>query len=1213
MIKNGVSKNIGLNDPKNKSNSIKNIAVKKELIKNYSFKNKKSKKSSTFKEKNFNFFNFNSETTTAFYNSNSKLNKNFSKTRINENEQKRKSLLYDSIKKIEFQENKAKKNLIIKKTLNNNNNNQLMSLLFKNKNDSENNYINTNPSNSNSNKEYSNKNNKNNKNSNTEMKNKIFINKKFMEKSCPKLNMNSNNIKCIPEIINKDFNEIIEENYDNINNYNENKKKINIINSIRGKNNLMQILSPKNAKTKSQTSNLNNNKNNNKGFELRKIKTINNNKNNDNAKKDFTVNNVLEKRRPRRFESEIESKLIDSTNLFPTSKNKSSYINYEQKKLFNYSGINFIQNNNNNNNRNVNKNVNSAKYNNNFIQKSNRDSKSVTVNKNNFKNHLNKINKIVNINEPYLTNLFKMFDDFEQSRKNSITKKNNIDTKKKYSKNTKEKKKENEIDDNKIMENISQNTLTMYTIYLLNKNYKNYENKKIGIKKIQIFDCNNEEISIICYNTNADFDNGKLFNLIMTKDNYIYNKNNVSDEVSLITKINKNIHINFYLNKVKSNLVKYIKIFNYNNIEEKIYPVKDIELFKGNIKLFKGILTTDITEIQISNNKNNTNKQERNFSSSKSRTQKNINSNKNKKGSGLSDKFHTARNNMLFNYIQNENCNSLEKVNVNNKENANKNKIINSINSNINRNTINIHINNNGDSISNIEVLNNFKNMPNSNNGKQKLFNENNKFYYYSLGIPNSNSDKNINDNLGSKEIEEEMNNILKTSINTKSNMTLDKVQYNKDYTSTDFNNIEENYSNEEISFNNANTNISTNTNININVNLNSKNNNYIEFNRIKLVLISNYGHKKYVGLTGIEFYNLRGEQIHIETAQTIGALPKDLHTLYDDDNEERIFENVFNGFNNTNEKDYMWVTKLKKNEPKTFMELCFKDKLKISKIKIYNYNEKNNLGICAKHIQIFLDDHYYDTIFLNQGTGEVAFDYILSDKNKLNDDEDDNKPLDFGQDIIFPLKKLNLEENNKIKPEIKYASFLYEQNYETPFMPCGSCIKFQFVNNFYKGQSKSNYSNLKYDDIGLDSIEIYNEKNFNITDRKYNKYKLISNCEIIKENKNKIILNGAQNDENCDNCLFYLYEEEVKISYIKFYPLTKNLLPMLNSVDEVKILCDNKIIFEGNLYNEQPTIVLFTCDMKITKNINEKFLTKKYIRQCVEERKDDYISLILN
>ena len=1202
MIKNELSKKIGVNDPKIKQNSNKKIKLKKELIKNYSFKNKKSKQSSTFKEKDFNFFNFNSETTTAFFNSNSKLNKNFSKTKINENDQKRKSLLYDSTKKIEFQGNKLGKNLIDNKNINNNN--QLMSLLFKNKNVSENNYINTNPSNSNNNNEQTNK---NNKNSNTEMKQKAFVNKKLMDKSCPKFNMNSNNIKYIHETINKNNNKIIEENCGNDNGNFGNKKEIDMINSIRVNNNLMHILSPKNSKTKSQTNNLYNN-NNNKGFALRKIKTINNSKNNGNVKKDFKNNVIFEKRRLRKIESEVENNFFDFTNLFSTSKNKSSYINYEPKSLFNNSYNNFIKT--NNNNKNINKNVTSAKYNNNYIQKSNRDSKSVSVNKNNFKNNLNKINKIIDINEPYLTNLFKMFDDFEQTRKNSITKKNNIDIKKKYIKNIKEKKKENEIDEKKIMENISQNTLTMYTIYFLSKNYHNYENKKIGIKKIQVFDYNNEEIPIICYNTNADFDNGKLFNSTITKDNFIYNKYSISEEVSLITNINKNVHINFYLNNIKSNLIKYIKIFNFYNIEENIYPVKHIEIFKGKTELFKGILTTDITEIQISNN--DSNKHERYFSTSKPKAQKNNNSNKNQIENSLADKYYTARNNMLFNYMENENDNTLKKENVMNKESENKNKIINSINSNINKNTINIHINNNVDNISNFELLKNLKNAPNNNNEKQKLFNEDNNFYYYSLGIPNINNDNNINNinkNIDNNEIQEE-NKILITSINKQRNMTLDKIQNHKNYTQTDFNNIEENYSNEEISFNNANTNITTN--MNIITNSNFKNNNYIEFNKIKLVLISNYGHKKYVGLTGIEFYNLRGEQIHIETAQAIGALPKDLHTIYEDDNEVRIFENVFNIFNNTNEKENMWVTKLNKNKPNTFLELYFKDRLKISKIKIYNYNEKNNLEICAKHIQIFLDDRYFDTIFLFQGTGEIAFDYILSDENKLIDDED-NKPHDFGQDITFPIKNLKSDEKNENKTEIKYASFLYEQNYETPFMPCGTCIKFQFLSNFYKGESKSNYSDLKYCDIGIDSIEIYNDKNFNIADRKYNKYKLISNCEIFKENKNKIILNGAQNEENCDNCLFYLYEEVVKISCIKFYPLTKNLLSVLNSVNEVKISCDNKIIFEGNLYYEQPTVVLFTCDMKITKNINEKYLTKKYIRQCVEERKDDYISLILN
>ena len=100
------------------------------------------------------------------------------------------------------------------------------------------------------------------------------------------------------------------------------------------------------------------------------------------------------------------------------------------------------------------------------------------------------------------------------------------------------------------------------------------------------------------------------------------------------------------------------------------------------------------------------------------------------------------------------------------------------------------------------------------------------------------------------------------------------------------------------------------------------------------------------MGLTGIEFYNIRGELINVEKAISIGTFPKDLRTIYDDENDNRIFENVFNNTNDIDDPEDMWVTILKKTGPKTFIELYFKDKIKILKIKFYNYNEKNNLHI---------------------------------------------------------------------------------------------------------------------------------------------------------------------------------------------------------------------------------------------------------------------------
>ena len=71
---------------------------------------------------------------------------------------------------------------------------------------------------------------------------------------------------------------------------------------------------------------------------------------------------------------------------------------------------------------------------------------------------------------------------------------------------------------------------------------------------------------------------------------------------------------------------------------------------------------------------------------------------------------------------------------------------------------------------------------------------------------------------------------------------------------------------------------------------------------------------------------------------------------------------------------------------------------------------------------------------------------------------------------------------------------------------------------------------------------------------------------------------------------------------------------PKFNTVKEIKIYCEAKIIFEGDLYLEHPTVALFTCDTKIKKNIDDKFLTQKtLIRDTIEIKNDQYFSLILN
>ena len=1077
----------------------------------------------------------------------------------------------------------------------------------------------------------------------------------------------------------------------NLNNNNNNKKIGNLQNIIMKNddndiNRKVRINTQVNNSSKNNLIVKNNNINNinggakiiNKSMGLRKIRTIND-KNEKNDKKDLTVNNLaLKKRRPRYFDSENKSNIIDSTNILGNNiKNKNNYLNVIRKAFNNKNKnyyINFMTNKNNNNNDFTSQiNNNKLGKNNTFVQKSERDSKSFNVVRNRSNTYLNKDNnikkKLINTNDPYMNNLVKMVNNKDSNRHYSVNQKNNI-TNTNFNENNPIDNKQNktnniinnnynvnnEIDEKKIKENISNNSLNTYSIFISNKYYKNQS--KIGLKKIRIFDINDNEIPIMFYQTNSDFDNGRLFNTMMTNINLLSKSNNMRDDIinnniPFITEIKKDIYIYFHINNNISNNIKYIQIINYNNKNNtKISSVKNIEIYKSQNLIYKGVLNNDINIIPFSNfnngyhynnlNYSNNIYQERPFSTSKIRTQNNTNNNKmiqydlnnnGKNNKNQIDVYHTARNNLFTRFTENiENANYNEEE-YNNIKLFNKTDGMNINESSIKKNnnesnTINIHINNNTNNITNLEFF----------EKNEKIEKENGS---YAFIIQNSSENKQYNEKENNIDNNENINgnnnnfvnndNILMTSVNKKSDMTFDKTNSENAYNETDIyeggpltNSIMDNQKISDINSFENNQNL-TYKNTSLYNTVFNRNNNYISFNKIKFIITSNYGHKKYVGLTGIKFYNIRGDLINVETADSIGALPKDLRTIFDDEYDNRIFENVFNEEYNTDDVDNMWVTKLKRSEPKSFIELVFKERMKISKIKFYNYNEKNNLHIGAKTIELYLDDNYYGTIYLRPGIGERACACIKTNKkdNDINNENNDNdnddesdyyKGEDFGQIISFPIK--NVEENKKEKFDIKYASFLYdEQCYETPFMPCGYYIKFEFLSNYYKGKPQKDEAHIfKYTDIGLDSIEIYDNDNINIiSDKSMIKYKIITNCEKVFNTKNKLILNGMQN-ENGNNCIFYMFEEPIRISYIKFNPLTKKEKSSLNSVKEIKIYCESKIIFEGDLYLEHPTIALFTCDLKFTKSIDKKYLTQKInVRESYEIKKDNYISLILN
>ena len=996
--------------------------------------------------------------------------------------------------------------------------------------------------------------------------------------------------------------------------------------------------------------------------------------------------------------------------------NRNSHIKVEKKDSKTISIIDFEKENikKDNNINNINKNFNLIKLMKPVNEYKNKNNKSRYENNLNTNTNKNKNikNNIQKSNNKYMTNII---NNIYEKNENISFKRNIKDS---HNPGLSEVSYLKAFNENKVIQNITQNTLTMYSIYIISHYFTDFN--KIGLSKILLLNKNNESIPVICSNNNCGKDTNILFD-ISGINNKNYNK-------IFITEFNNNIYINFYINNIQSNNIKYIQIKNYTNIKKKISPVGKIEIFQEKKLIFKGILNSNkISNIEISNYKNEINDNSfkknkilndinetyilnnRPYSLSKYRSMEgddNPNENNNLIINSEHDNFYTARGalykglpNIMNDYnnknIENDNDNNYDsKIELNydkeedyNNSYKNNNDLdldslltqklsielnrINNSNSHYNTYKTNKYIN------EKYEIYNNT-----NNNSKNKLSysNSNNNINKNNVTLNNK---KNINEvffNLLRKtynnnefedfdpivrtsvfKMREYSSFNLKNSVNNKKNNIIKKLyELNNDL---DINS----YKNKEESFSNINLNNDNIDNIDNNIYNNIQLLNYIEFNKIRFIISSNYGHHKYVGLTGIELFNVKGEPINIESALTIGALPKDLRTLYNDEKENRIFENVFNKINNTNDSDNMWVTKLKKNNPLPFIELYFKEKLRISKIRIYNYNERDKLNIGAKTIELYLDDEYYNTIYLKQGTGEIARYSIIIKNNKINqdnnelffglDESDIYNNEDFGQDITFPIidisqndliplkntlhsslnSNINHSNNNTLsdntinKKHIKFASFLYKQCYETPYLPCGYYIKLILSSNYYKGNVPIEENDIKYFDIGFNKIEIYDEEgkniinnecnnlNNNISDNHIN-YKIISNCEIVdnenedeKDLNKKIIINGAPK-ENENNCLFYIFDKPVRISYIKFYPLQENNRPILNSAKEIKIFSDCKIIFEGDLYLDKPTVILFTCDRKIiNNNISENYLTKEVNKRAVtEEKNEKYFSLLL-
>ena len=395
----------------------------------------------------------------------------------------------------------------------------------------------------------------------------------------------------------------------------------------------------------------------------------------------------------------------------------------------------------------------------------------------------------------------------------------------------------------------------------------------------------------------------------------------------------------------------------------------------------------------------------------------------------------------------------------------------------------------------------------------------------------------------------------------------------------TNSNKMENNNNNDINNLKNLNNNTLKNSQINDSSDNLSKN--YVLCDRIKIKLLSNYGNKDYIGLSGIQFYDNNDKLINIIQNKKDIKINEAVINL----KEKKILYNLFNNKNDVINPKYMFLT----TNLNAFINIEFKQNLKLSKIIFYNYN--NN-------------------IYKDCATKEIFIDFYINNKrqNIMNKSIYLYKPpgeekIDYGQILSYPFDE-NSYFNNKINENIFYIKFhnknhqiIYNEEYQyhCPSFPFGHILKFELF---------SNYGNKNY--IGIENIQIYNEENkeislFNTVNKNkikennninnaYPKIYLMPEGTLLKSKAKPLILSKLYNFNDVKN---NLGENKVYIIFNNFIGISKISIQNYEKYVEIaakhiKILLDDNIIFEGDLKNIDINNIYF-CHKKFFYNKIEK------------------------
>ena len=332
-----------------------------------------------------------------------------------------------------------------------------------------------------------------------------------------------------------------------------------------------------------------------------------------------------------------------------------------------------------------------------------------------------------------------------------------------------------------------------------------------------------------------------------------------------------------------------------------------------------------------------------------------------------------------------------------------------------------------------------------------------------------------------------------------------------------------------------------------INIKCKLINTDYQICDKIKIKLLENYGHSQYIGLSGIEFYNEMDCLIDMAVYFNFIRINQKMQK----NKQKNYLNNLFLHKNNSTEIKNMFLTK--KNN--TFIEIDFKQKIKVKAIKFYNYNNEMYKNCCTKKIGLIFylnkkEDKIIKGIYLNKNICEEGIEYGQIIKHPFNN--------------IYNIKRYR-NMNNKIKYYLLNNIMIYNKKYDyyCPSYPSGFIIKILLVNN---------WGNNEY--IGLDQIQLFDENNNEIILFKEDLNIELNNNNIEKENNAPDIyllpdnrnINGKIKPliltryKKSENKLYIIFDNLIMISKINIFNYDKY---DEIAVKDIKIFIDDNLIFE--------------------------------------------------